>query len=165
MSTTSRSVEPHWLDEREMSAWLGYRRLRLDAEIARDLEQDSGLSMADYDVLSVLEDATDHTARIGVLAEMLMWSQSRLSRQLARMQSRGLVERVPAPTDKRGFTARLTPRGLAAIVEAAPGHVESVRRHMIDLLADDQLDTLAALATIVLDHLDRTAAPRPIDVD
>ena len=105
-----------------MAAWLGYRRLRLrlDAEIARDLEESPGLSMADYDVLSSLESADAHTVRIGILARSLSWSQSRLSRQLSRMRSRGLVDQVPVPGDRRGSGARLTPAGRDAITRAAP---------------------------------------------
>ena len=105
-----------------MAAWLGFRRLRLrlDAEIARDAEESPGLSMADYDVLSSLESADAHTVRIGVLAQSISWSQSRLSRQLSRMRSRGLVDQVPVRGDRRGFAARLTPAGKDAITRSAP---------------------------------------------
>jgi uncharacterized HAD superfamily protein len=54
---------------------------------------------------------------------------------------------------------------LTAIVEAAPDHVESVRRHMIDLLSKHQLDALAVIAAVVLNHLDQTEAPSPVDID
>jgi hypothetical protein len=45
---------PNWLSAREAHAWRGYRRMRalLDLQLARDLARDSGLSEADYDVLS-----------------------------------------------------------------------------------------------------------------
>ena len=104
-----------------MAAWLGFRRLRLslDAEIARDTEESPGLSMAN-DVLLSLESADAHTVRIGVLAQSISWSQSRLSRQLSRMRSRGLVDQVPVRGDRRGFAARLTPAGKDAITRSAP---------------------------------------------
>ncbi|MFG1611006.1 MarR family winged helix-turn-helix transcriptional regulator [Actinoplanes sp. NPDC049265] len=167
MSTTDGGSVDRWLDDHEMAAWLGYRRmrLRLDAEIARDLEQSSGLSMADYDVLSTLADAEHQAVRVGVLASRLSWSQSRLSRQLGRMTARSLVERVSVPGDGRGFTVCLTDDGLTALTQAAPGHVEAVRRCMIDALTHQQLDALASIARTILARLDSIGAPRPLDVD
>lgn len=58
-----------WLSPEEHRAWIGYRRMRglLDLRLARDLADDSGLSEADYDVLSSLGDsATSRTCEAGV---------------------------------------------------------------------------------------------------
>lgn len=38
--------------------------------------------------------------------------------------------------------------------DAAPLHVESVRRHFIDLLTPAEIKTLATISTKVLTHLD-----------
>lgn len=148
-------AEVRWLDDAEMRAWLGYRRmrLRLDAQVAQDLARDSGLSMPDYDVLSALEAAADHRARLGVLASRMLWSRSRLSRHISRMEQRGLVAREPSEDDGRGAVIVLTDQGLRAIVEAAPQHVDSVREHVIDLLTADQLAVLADISDLVLAHL------------
>jgi hypothetical protein len=48
----------------------------------------------------------------------------------------------------------LTDLGRATIEAAAPGHVEDVRALFIDLLTDEQLDQLTALAEQVLVRLD-----------
>ncbi|HLK76019.1 MAG TPA: helix-turn-helix domain-containing protein, partial [Streptosporangiaceae bacterium] len=97
-------TETRWLDEDEHRAWLGYRRMRLwlDAQIARDLAEDSGLSLADYDVLSTLASAEDRRGRSTEIAARMLWSKSRLSRQLDRMERRGLVKRQQCLTDARG---------------------------------------------------------------
>jgi DNA-binding MarR family transcriptional regulator len=157
MSTTIMAVmtEPRWLTDAEMRAWLGYRRmrLRLDAQVARDLADDSGLSMPDYDVLSTLTAADDRRARLNSLAARMLWSKSRLSRHIGRMEQRGLVIREGIETDARGAVVVLTETGLRAIETAAPDHVESVRRHFIDLLSDEQLAVLGDIAETVLDHL------------
>jgi DNA-binding MarR family transcriptional regulator len=155
-------TEPRWLTDTEMAAWRGYRRMRLllDAQIARDLGYDSGLSMPDYDVLSALSSATTHRWRLTKLAERMLWSKSRLSRHISRMEQRGLVTREECPGDARGAMIVLTEGGLRAIEAAAADHVESVRRHFIDLLAPDQLDALAAISTTVLGHL--TGLPDPL---
>ncbi|WP_067829065.1 MarR family winged helix-turn-helix transcriptional regulator [Actinomadura kijaniata] len=147
--------EPRWLDEAEYRAWLGYRRMRLllDAQVSRDLAADSGLSMPDYDVLSALSEAPGHRWRLTRLADRMLWSKSRLSRHVARMEQRGLVRREECPDDGRGASIALTDEGLRAIREAAPDHVGSVRRHFIDLLTPEQVAALAGIAGVVLDHL------------
>ncbi|NRQ40616.1 winged helix-turn-helix transcriptional regulator [Nonomuraea sp. NN258] len=148
-------MEPRWLDDTEFRAWIGYRRMRLllDAQVSRDLLRDSGLSAPDYDVLSALTSTDDHRWRLTKLADRMLWSKSRLSRHLSRMEQRGLVTREGAEGDGRGAVIVLTEGGLRAIQEAAPDHVESVRRHFIDLLSEEQVRTLGDIAETVLAHL------------
>lgn len=143
--------EPRWLTESEQDAWYAWRRTfpLVNAGIARDLSQDSGLSEADYDVLSVLGSTDGHRMRISALAELMQWSRSRLSHQLTRMEQRGIVRREEVATDGRGAEVVLTETGVATITEAAPLHVESVRRHLIDLLTPEQLRTLAEMGEVL----------------
>jgi DNA-binding MarR family transcriptional regulator len=144
-----------WLDEREARAWRGYRRMRalLDLQIARDLARDSALSDADYDVLSDLSETPGHRLRLIDLANQMLWSKSRLSHHLSRMEQRGLVRREEDPTTSRGIVVTLTATGLRTIKSAAPDHVESVRRHFIDLLSIKQIEALGASAERVVSHL------------
>jgi DNA-binding MarR family transcriptional regulator len=148
-----------WLDEKQMRAWLGYRRLRLllDLQISRDLAEDSGLSDADYDVLSNLSEAEGHRLRLRDLAAHMRWSTSRLSHHLTRMQRRGLIRREGTASDARGADVVLTRAGVRTIQTAAPHHVESVRRHFIDLLTDEQLRVLAELSETVVERLGQHA--------
>jgi DNA-binding MarR family transcriptional regulator len=140
------------LSEAEFRAWMGYRRMRLllDAQIARDLARDSALSSADYDVLSTLSEEDDRRFRLSALAARMLWSKSRLSRHISRMEERGLVVREDSPEDGRGAEVVLTAKGMRAIVAAAPDHVASVRKHFIDLLSPTELRTLARIADKVL---------------
>ena len=144
-----------------MRAWLGYRRMRLllDLQISRDLAQDSALSDADYDVLSNLSETDGHRLRLSELSVHMRWSRSRLSHHLSRMQQRGLVAREEFPPDGRGALVRLTDAGWRTIRAAAPHHVESVRRHFIDRLTDEQIRVLGDIAEAVLPHLDGVPAP------
>lgn len=153
---------PRWLDEREDRAWRGYRRMRrlLDLELARELTQDAGLSEADYDVLSDLSETPQGRLRLRELADRMLWSRSRLSHHLTRMQQRGLVTREECADDARGSVVVLTPAGRRAIESAAPGHVAAVRRHLIDLLTPAEVDALGALTHRVVDHLGGRA-PQP----
>jgi DNA-binding MarR family transcriptional regulator len=157
--------EPRWLNQREASAWRGYRRMRglLDLQLARDLSRETGLSEADYDVLSTLSETDGHRLRLSELATHMLWSKSRLSHHITRMRQRGLVNREDCPDDARGAVIVLTEGGRRAIGEAAPGHVASVRRHLIDLLTDDELAALDALSHRVVDHLVSLDGSAPTD--
>ncbi|MEV8290210.1 MarR family winged helix-turn-helix transcriptional regulator [Streptomyces niveus] len=147
--------DPRWLTEAEQRAWQAYRRmfLLLNAQLARDLAQDSGLSDADYDVLSALGASPDRRRRVSELADRMLWSRSRLSHHLARMQQRGLVVREECATDGRGAVVVLTDEGTRTIERAAPPHVDSVRRHFIDLLSPEQIEVFATIGETVVGRL------------
>jgi DNA-binding MarR family transcriptional regulator len=144
-----------WLDPAQEQAWRRYRRMRtlLDLQIARDLKADSGLSEADYDVLSTLSESRDNAWRAGDLAARLLWSTSRLAHHAGRMEQRGLVVRAGVEEDARGATIALTDAGLSVLRAAAPLHVESVRRYLVDLLSPADVKALNRIATKVVDHL------------
>ena len=150
--------EPRWLNPAQARAWLGYRRMRalLDLQISRDLAADSGLSEADYDVLSTVSEADGRRMRLGDLAAHMLWSKSRLSHHVARMEQRGLVAREDCPSDGRGAMLTLTEAGWRAIEAAAPAHAASVRQHFIDLMSAAQLQALGDLTETVLTHLRQT---------
>lgn len=149
-----------WLSGGEERAWRAYRQMQmlLSAQIAADLTRDSGLSEPDYDVLSTLSEKRGERWPLRDLAAKMLWSRSRLSHHLTRMELRGLIAREDDPHDHRGCMVVLTPQGLELLERAAPLHVESVRTHLIDLLSEDEVDQLAQIAVKVLDHLDGTCS-------
>lgn len=144
----------HWLTETEYEAWLAYRHMtrQLDARLARDLARETGLSMQDYDVLSALNDARDGRWCAKDLSAHLLWSASRLSHHLDRMQRRGLVLRAPC-TRARGVDVVLTATGVNAIISAAPSHVNSVRQVFIDRLTTGDIEALRQLSRTILEGL------------
>ncbi|WP_433244413.1 MarR family winged helix-turn-helix transcriptional regulator [Streptosporangium sp. CA-135522] len=150
---------PRWLDEDEQRAWRAHIRLQgqLTARLNRQLQADSGLSLADYEVLVQLTDTPDGRLRPFELQREIQWEQSRLSHHLSRMQRRGLICREECPDDGRGAFIVLTDAGRDAITAAAPGHVETVRRLFFEGLTRDQVALLEQLSTQVLARLD--AAP------
>lgn len=152
--------KPRWLTAEQELAWRRYRRMRtlLDLELSRDLRRDSGLSDADYDVLTMLSDRPGRALRARDLGKRLRWSTSRLSHQIGRMEQRGLVARSATGEDARGAVVTLTDHGWQTLRAAAPLHVESVRRHLIDLLTPAELLTLDRIARKVLSHLQPGAA-------
>ena len=148
-------ASPRWLTTPQERAWRRYRRMRtlLDLQITRDLHRDSGLSEADYDVLSTLSERSEGCWRARDLVAELLWSTSRLAHHVGRMEQRGLVARQPCADDARGALISLTRQGRAILRKAAPPHVASVRRHMIDLLTADEVAVLDTIAAKVITHL------------
>jgi DNA-binding MarR family transcriptional regulator len=133
----------------------------LNARLNRQLQDEHGISLADYEVLARLSETPGGGLRARDLEATLSWEQSRLSHQLTRMQRRGLVERHDCLTDRRGATFAITDAGRAAIEDAAPGHVEAVRRMLFDHLGTEDVTWLEGLTARVNDHLGATSRDDP----
>ena len=143
-----------WLSDDEQRAWRSY--IRLAQLLMRQLDRDLhpfGLSMHDYEILVELSEAPGRRMRMTELADRTAQSRSRLSHQVSRMETRGLVTREDCAGDKRGTFAVLTARGADTIAAVAPAHVASVRGHFIDQLEPSELSALAAACEPVLDKL------------
>ncbi|SNT18299.1 DNA-binding transcriptional regulator, MarR family [Asanoa hainanensis] len=143
------------LSAREERAWDGYRRMQslLSSQLNRQLIQETGLSHADYAILSALLAAPDHRLRGLALRCEVQWEKSRLSHHLGRMQTRGLVLREDCVEDSRGAVFRLTEAGRAAVEAASDDRVAAVRTYLLDLLTPDQLDALSEISGAVLARL------------
>ena len=149
-----------WLTDDEQRAWRGLLQMtsRLDARLNRQLQQTSGLSLADYDVLVLLTERPDGRLRVFEIAEALQWEQSRLSHHVVRMERRGLVTREECTTDRRGAFVVLTAAGRHAIEHAAPEHVATVRQLVFDGLSEEQLAMLESTVNGILSRLDMAEA-------
>src|SRR4029453_11843304 len=142
--------EPRWLDADEQRAWRSYLRMasRLSAHLNRQLQADSDLSLADFDVLVHPPDTPGRPPRVAGLARELNWEKTRLSHHVARMERRGLVRREECRDDGRGSYTLPPPGGLGAIEGAAPGHVEAVRQVVFDALTRQQAEALGEVADL-----------------
>ncbi|HEX3426505.1 MAG TPA: MarR family transcriptional regulator [Acidimicrobiales bacterium] len=143
-----------WLSDKEQEAWRGLLTMtsQLEAALNRQLQDHSGLSLSDYDILVPLSESPDGRLRIFELADQLNWEQSRLSHHLARMTKRGLVQRIDCASDRRGAYVSLTPTGRDAIEQAAPEHVETVKRLVFSALTPEQVQALSDISRKVLAH-------------
>jgi DNA-binding MarR family transcriptional regulator len=147
--------EPNWLDEREALVWQKYRTLMRELQGAQDrqLARDSGLSGADYALLVPLSESPDGVLRARDLGADVGWERSRVSHQVRRMEQRGLVVRERCEDDARGSMVRITDAGLAAIVAAAPRHVDTVRKYFFAPLTQDETETLGGYFDRMLEAL------------
>jgi len=160
MSSTT-GTGTRWLDTEEMAAWRSYAATVFDLNAA--LEADLapyGLTLGDYQVLVYLSEADDRSMRMCDLAARLQLSPSGLTRRLDGLVRSGFVERLPSDQDRRVMLAVLNDRGFAYLEEAAPTHVESVRRHVIDRLDRRDIAAMARIFGAVRDGL-RDGGPCP----
>ncbi|MFF4243378.1 MarR family winged helix-turn-helix transcriptional regulator [Streptomyces sp. NPDC001822] len=139
--------ESPWVDEREQRAWRSLMKMQagLSEYVERRLRTRSGLSTADYHVLTHLSGAPEGRLRPFALGKALQWEKSRLSQHLTRMQKRDLVCRERCATDQRGAVVVITPQGRALIEAAAPLHAADVRDVLIDHMTPEQMDLLIEL--------------------
>ena len=139
---------PRWLDEPEMAAWLSLVQLLnlLPQALDRQLREEAGISHVYYQILAMLSGAPDGEMRMSELARLTSTSTSRLSHAVAALEERGWVVRTSCATDRRGQLAELTESGRRELERTAPGHVTEVRRRVFDVLSDDEVAQLRALA-------------------
>ncbi|MFC1436969.1 MarR family transcriptional regulator [Streptacidiphilus sp. N1-10] len=150
------SQEPRWLDAEEGAAWLALAGtlIRLPSALDEQLRRDAGISHFEYQVLAKLSQVSDRTLRMSVLAVQTEGSLPRLSQVVARLEQRGWVRRTPDPTDGRYTLAILTDEGGAKVAEAAPGHVEEVRRLVFDPLTKAQTRQLREISRRIMHAID-----------
>ena len=160
-------AQVRWLDEEEQRTWREFvwgTRLLFEA-LDRQMQRDSGMPHTYYLILAMLSEAPERTLTMGQLADLVRSSPSRLSHAVARLEANGWVRRRKHPTDRRTTLAELTEAGDAALVEAAPGHVEAVRRHLFDRLTRKQVKLLYEVFANIHEGLDpgieRTRRFRP----
>ncbi len=129
----------------ELRAWRGLLRAhaclakRLDAE----LEQAHRLPMSSYEVLHLLQEASEGRMRMCDLAEQAQLSRSGLTRLVDRLERDGLLERCSCAHDARGSYACLTESGRERLEEARVTHLAVVREHFLSHFSESELSTLA----------------------
>jgi DNA-binding MarR family transcriptional regulator len=154
------TVDTPWLDRRQLRAWIrlvGVLEL-LPGVLDGQLRRDADVTHFEYYVLAMLSEARGRTLRMTELARQTNATLPRLSHVVSRLEDRGLVERFPSPEDRRATNARLTAPGWTKVQQAAPGHVATVRHHVIDPLTDEQIDQLTDIGQAILARLDPTGS-------
>ena len=120
-------------------------------QLETDLEKQTGLALADFDVLAQLAEAHGEL-RMTELADRALISRSGMSRRVARLADQGLVRRDKAGTDGRGVVVALTEAGMARLAETAPVHVRGISKLFVAQLDDQELALLErALNKVIVD--------------
>jgi len=138
---------------RGMEAWRSL--LRAHATLLRrlevDLERETGMALADFDVLAQLALAGGEL-RMTELAARALISRSGMTRRVSRLVDEGLVRRATANADGRGVVVALTDVGVVRLTETAPAHVRGVSELFVAQLDDQELAALkSALDKVSVD--------------
>ena len=155
------SPDTPWLSAPRSSVWRGWLRLNaeLSATLQRELQDDAGLSMPDFEVLVHLTDSPEGRVRVSDLARLLHWERSRVSHHVTRMERRGLVRAHGVRRGRPRSLHRDHPGGPCRDRAGRPGHVSAVRRLMFDALSDDEVDCLAHTIDKLLDQHQKPSTP------
>ncbi|HLR27150.1 MAG TPA: MarR family transcriptional regulator [Ruania sp.] len=134
------------LRDLEQQAWAGF--LLTHDRLWRELEAGlapMNMSMAEYNVLTLLEAAGQDGMRMSDLARERLMSTGGVTRLADRLQQRELIRRRQSAVDARSFDMVLTQDGQAALDRARVRHHQDLRRLVFDRLDDDQLHCLATV--------------------
>jgi DNA-binding MarR family transcriptional regulator len=138
------------LDPAEVAIWHAFKRMgeAVTAAVERDILAASGLTGAEFGVLTRLVDLGDGRLRQQELATSMRWDKSRMSHQLTRMGKRDLVSRIVV--DASTVMVEITDAGRAALAPARPAHARSIRENLLDRLDDrGRADLTAVMAAIL----------------
>jgi DNA-binding MarR family transcriptional regulator len=143
------------LNASERETWRAFfvMRRQLELTLERRLQADAGISSADYEVLISLFEAEDKRLRAGQIGDIIGWEKSRVSHQISRMESRGLVTRQECGDDARGVWVVITSDGRRAVLEALRDRTTAIREVFFDVLTEDEVATLNAISIRVLDRI------------
>ncbi|HCC40839.1 MAG TPA: MarR family transcriptional regulator [Arthrobacter bacterium] len=120
-------------------------------QLDTDLREDTGLRLADFDVLAQLASAGGEL-RMTELAARTLVSRSGLPRRVARLVDEGLVCRANAAGDGRGVVVALTDAGIARLTETVPVHLQGVSKRFVERLDEQELAVLeTALGKVIVD--------------
>jgi DNA-binding MarR family transcriptional regulator len=159
-------AKTRWLDENEQMMWKTFVRTsaKLINRLDQELTEATGLELTDYGILVQLSEAPEVGLSMSDLAEYSLVSRPRLTVRVQRLADDGLVERHKCPTDARSTMVTLTDLGLKRLKDAAPAHVEGVRRYFVEPLGAGQLCALSQQFRAVLCALDDPWARSGADV-
>jgi DNA-binding MarR family transcriptional regulator len=135
----------------------------LQHSVEQQLRAEGDLSYVQFQLLARLA-AAHGQLTMTQLADGVVYSRSGLTYQAALLEKAGLISRGPSPDDDRATLVTITDSGLALLTRVMPGHVQVVRRLLLDPLSHDDLHHLGDIMTRVRDHMraqpPRSAAPR-----
>ncbi|WP_030378265.1 MULTISPECIES: MarR family winged helix-turn-helix transcriptional regulator [unclassified Streptomyces] len=127
--------------------------LWLPAALDGQLKQ-QGLSHHEFLILWCLTRHRDRTHTMSSLAELSRVTPSHLSRIASRLERQGWLVREQNPSDARITIASLTEAGALKYAEAAPAYYAALRRHVFELLTEEQARQLGGITAQIAQSLD-----------
>jgi DNA-binding MarR family transcriptional regulator len=135
------------LDQPGMVGWRSFLEayFRIIRTLQTEMAAEHGLELAEYVALFHLYMAVDQSLRMSDLADKTFRSRSAMTRVVDRLERGGYVLRTPAPGNKRGKLAVLTPEGLVLLQQAFPLHHHRLTQNVMGRLTTQEWETLREL--------------------
>jgi DNA-binding MarR family transcriptional regulator len=134
---------------------------RAQATLAREFRYEGdwdGFPPREYGVLYALAGAKDGLRITGLIGGALL-TQAGVSRLVARLEQRGLIERRPDPDDARACRVVLTAEGREVQRRLGQAHARHVTTAMTRTLTREQLQTLREISRALVAAGHHTTAP------
>jgi DNA-binding MarR family transcriptional regulator len=128
--------------------------------VEEDLDRAGVIPLTWYDVLLELNDAPKRRLRMQDLGMRAVLSRTRVSRLVTELEARGLVQRVPDPSDGRASLATITPAGRAELRRAGPVYRRGIAEHFTGFLTKTQQQAIADGLQRVIDGHGERIDPR-----
>ncbi len=148
-------METQWLSDDQQRMWrlfLESTRL-LMRDLDRNLAATAGINMSDFEILVLLSEAPEQRMRMNELADHTVTTRSGVTRAVKRLTDAGWVHQIKCDEDKRGLYAELTEAGMEKLRAAAPGHVNTVRTNVFDLLSPREVELFTHSYAQIRDNL------------
>lgn len=126
-------------DDPRLGSWRAFlhAHARITRRLDEELQENHGLSLAEYDALLQIAAAPGRRLRMNLIAERVLLSRSGVTRLVDRLVADGAVERVACTTDARGAEAVLTASGLGRLRDASRTHLAGVERYFLEAVPEE----------------------------
>ena len=126
---------------------------RLLNGVVEELAAQYGIQASEGDVLFTLRrSGSPYRLLPSAISETLLVSSGTLTNRLDRLETKGLIERVPNPGDRRSVEVALTPKGRELVDEAVTIHVGNEAR-ILSVLSERERAALDRATSKLIGHI------------
>ena len=108
------------------------------------------LTRGEFEVLAVLTRNPEAVITPKILQTKILITSGGLSNRIRKLEEKGLLERYPDTTDRRGVILKATEKGKALTLDAVNSHVEVERQIASSLSPEDQQELARLLKHMIL---------------
>lgn len=153
-------------DRQSLRAWLQLMKCAkvIEGAVSARMRRKYGQSLGRYDVLSQLYRFDGDWLPIGHLAGHLMAASGNITALIDRMESEGLVERRPSPSDRRSSQVRLSANGSALFLAMTEDHAAWLNQALRGV-ADADKQALIGLLSATRKAFEQAVADPGAEID
>ncbi len=131
----------NWLSEAQLQTWTNFLAASqlIEQRVDSQLRSDFNFTHSEFEILVRLSQAKDSTMRMGELSRLTIINKSALTYKVNNLSKKGLITKSQCKVDARGLEVTLTDRGRSFLKDISPSHVETVRKVLIEHLAEGEL--------------------------